>query len=128
MPAITPSGVNLGAALNPYSINPFLYPQAFFAPPYAFQQRPVQTAPSTSTLEPPASALLLRKRARSPSQKGDANENTISPEVKRRSKELENSAVGVVNTGVTAPVTLPATATASNSNVILYSYPHYLHQ
>ena len=39
LPAITPSGVNLGAALNPYSINPFLYPQAFFAPPYAFQQR-----------------------------------------------------------------------------------------
>ena len=36
LPAIN-SGVNLGAALNPYSINPFLYPQAFFAPPYAFQ-------------------------------------------------------------------------------------------
>ena len=90
----------------------------------------VQAAPSTSTLEPPASALLLRKRARSPSQKDDANENTISPEVKRRSKELvENSAgtLGLVNAGVTSPaVTLPSTSAASN--VILYSYPHYLQQ
>ena len=88
--------------------------------------RPIATtAPTVTTLEAPASALL-RKRARSPSQKGDANENTISPEVKRRSKELDSSAVPSV-TAVTSTVA-PTTTSAINPNVMIYSYPQYLHQ
>ena len=66
--------------------------------------RPLPTTTTPVTVE---ASALLRKRARSP--RGDSTESTISPEVKRRSKELEN------------PATTTANPTA-NPNVIFYNY------